>query len=120
MNEPPSAPLTVNAFTHPDARCDCVADHNPNVITFHRHHILPLGMGGADEPSNTVLLCPTVHYAVHHLLREWVKTGGEPVWEIRRRFGPYARGLAEEGWDRWVDAGTPEAATALRAAGWLA
>lgn len=111
-------PSSVNAFTDPDARCLCVADHNPNVVTFHRHHIWPLGMGGPDEPSNTVLVCPTTHYAVHHLLREWVAAGRQPAWEIRRRFGTYARELAEEGWDRWIDAGRPEAATAFAAAAW--
>lgn len=98
-------PQTVNVFTDPTARCLCVSDHNPNVIVFHRHHIWPLGMGGPDEPENLVLLCPTSHDATHNLLRAWVKAGGEPSWEIRRRFGPYVRRLAEEGYRTAVAAG---------------
>lgn len=100
-------PLTVNAFTDPDAFCPCVSDHNPNVITFHKHHIWPLGMGGPDVGDNVVLLCPTVHAAVHHLIRDWVRVDGEPSWDIRKRFGPFARDMAEQAYLQWVEAGRP-------------
>lgn len=95
------APRTVNAFTDPLARCECVADHNPNVITFHQHHVWPLGMGGPDEASNLVLLCPTVHASIHHLLREFVRADGEPGWLITRHFGNYPRRLAAQGYYAW-------------------
>lgn len=88
----------INAFTHPDAECLCVAEHNPTVVTFHQHHIWPLAMGGPDTWANIVTLCPTSHANVHHLLREWVRAAGPPPWTIRRRFNHYVRGLAETGW----------------------
>ena len=108
-----------NVFTDPDDHCPCVTRHHPAVITFHDHHRWPLGMGGPDTPENIVRVCPNTHYAIHHLLREYVKLGHEPDWQVLRRFGPYARVVARDGWDRWIDAGQPEAATALSAAGWL-
>lgn len=93
------SPRTVNAFTHPEAECVCVTDHNPNVITFHEHHIWPLGMGGPDTRANIVLLCPTSHASVHHLIREYDKAGGEPPWDVRKRFNLYVRSLAKQGWE---------------------
>lgn len=96
-------PRTVNAFTHPDAFCPCVKTHVPSVITFHQHHILPLGMGGPDTPENLILLCPTQHLAIHHLLRELVRTDGEPELDLRR-FGALGRTLAYRGWNEWLEA----------------
>ena len=96
-------PRTVNAFTDPGASCPCVSDHNPNVITFNIHHIQPLAHGGADTEDNEILICATTHYSVHHLLREAFKRDVSPnevPWEIRKRFGPFARDLAQQGWDR--------------------
>ena len=100
-------PREINVFTHPDASCPCVTNHVPSVITLNKHHVWPLGMGGPDTPDNLVVVCPTVHYSIHHLLREWVKLDGEPPWELRRRFGPYPRSIAERGYALWVEAGRP-------------
>lgn len=103
------APREANVFTDPDAACACVADHNPNVIVFHLHHIWPLSWGGPDVPDNELMLCPTGHLSVHHLLRVARGTGTPPdglPWEMRRRFGPYLRAVAQDGWERWAAAGS--------------
>lgn len=80
--------------------CVCVADHNPNPMELNRHHILPLGEGGLDEPDNVVWLCPTSHANVHELLRAYVKYEGSPPWDIVKHFGVYIRMLAKEGYRR--------------------
>lgn len=79
--------------------CVCVANHSPVVADPHIHHIVPLYVGGPDTPENVVNICPTSHAAVHLLLRAWERAGGEPSWEVRRRFGPYVRDLARRGWE---------------------
>lgn len=97
-------PASVNAFTDPEASCPCVADHNPNVIVFNRHHIVPLGWGGPDEEWNVRLLCPTGHYSVHHILRVARQVGEHPndlPWSVRSKFGPAIRQFAANGWDEW-------------------
>ena len=33
-----------------------------------KHHVLPVCMGGGNEPSNKVLLSPEEHYVAHQLL----------------------------------------------------
>lgn len=92
-------PLTVNAIDDPGAECLCVKEHNPNAVQFHVHHIVPLAWGGADVQDNEVLICPTTHDNIHRLLREWKKAGGRPAWRIEKNFGPYARRLAQQGWE---------------------
>lgn len=65
-----------------------------------RHHIVPLGMGGADVPDNWVWTCPTGHRKIHAALRAIID-GEEPTGtrtEIR---------LAREGHERWLAAGRP-------------
>lgn len=97
-------PLTINRIDHPDVSCACVADHNPNEVQLHRHHIWPLGWSGPNQTDNIVLLCPTTHANIHRLLREYAKAGGEPSWDIRRWFGRYANEMAATGW-AWYLAG---------------
>lgn len=96
-------PATINLIDDPWAECVCVADHNPNAIQLHRHHILPLAWGGTDDPSNVVLLCPSTHANVHRLIREYANVGGVPSWTLRRRFGWYARQLADDAWRAWLE-----------------
>lgn len=79
-------------------QCVCVADHNPEPRELHRHHIIPLYLGGPDEESNLVWLCPSSHSNVHMLIRRWESNDGEPAWWTRRLFGIYIRDLAEAGW----------------------
>lgn len=97
-------PATVNVFTDPSASCPCVTDHNPNVVVFNRHHVVPLSWGGPDDDDNVLLLCPTGHYTVHHLLREARRAGVHPdrlPWEVRRVAGPNLRAVAADGWEQW-------------------
>lgn len=82
------------------ATCACVSEHRPAPDELHIHHIWPLGWGGPDTAWNRVWLCPTSHANVHVLLAAYQKAGGMPAWEVRRRFSPYVRGLADEGWRR--------------------
>ena len=92
-------------MAHDDGQsCICVLFHNPNPMELHRHHIFPLGMGGTGTPDNTVWLCPTSHANVHELLRAWVKYEGTPPWDIRKKFGPYIRDMAAQGYTRWKEA----------------
>lgn len=83
------------------ADCQCVLNHNPNVIYTQTHHVVPVSWvrngGRATEPA-TVELCGTAHDSVHELLNEYVRNGGPPAWTIRRRFNPYVRRLAERAW----------------------
>lgn len=96
-----------------NGNCECVANHNPNPMELHRHHIWPTGMGGPDIEWNLVWLCPTSHVNVHELLRAWVEADGVPDWNIRKRFGSYIRGLAQEGFERWKNYGSPSDLTAM-------
>jgi hypothetical protein len=81
--------------------CQCVLNHNPNVIYTQRHHIVPeswVRAGGRAVDPATVDLCGTAHDSVHELLNEYVRNNGPPSWEARRRFNPYIRELAERAW----------------------
>lgn len=82
--------------------CVCVVEHNPNPMELNRHHILPLGMGGADRADNVVWLCPTAHANVHELLRAIIKYEGFPPWNIQKHFSQYIRSLARDGYDSWL------------------
>ncbi len=84
-------PQTVSAD---EATCRCSADHNPNPRYLHRHHIVPLYMGGAEYETNVEILCPTGHDSVHWLIRQYEKHDGQPPWDVRRKVGPFFRDLA--------------------------
>jgi hypothetical protein len=86
--------------------CPCVASHSPQPVDVEIHHVLPTGWGGPDTADNRIPLCPTAHSSVHWLLAAYRRHEGTPPWEIRRRLGPYLRGVAAEGWERWVAAQT--------------
>jgi hypothetical protein len=102
-------PKSPERFASHDAGrvCICVKNHTPEPQELTGHHIHPLGMGGPDVPGNVVWLCPTSHYNVHEVLREWIRYKGEPPWDEdrrgfigRKRFSPYIRDLAKEGFRR--------------------
>ncbi len=82
-----------------DKICICVANHNPNPMELHRHHIRPLANGGAESDENTIWLCPTAHVNVHELMRHWFKVSGRPDWEIERTFSIFVRKLARLGYE---------------------
>lgn len=92
-------------MSHDDGQvCLCRAEHAPQPLELHRHHILPQYLGGADEPGNVVWLCPTGHVGVHEILRELMKSGPLPwgdaldIWPGLNR---YAFRLAHDGYARW-------------------
>jgi hypothetical protein len=78
--------------------CRCVKTHNPAPRELHRHHIWPTSEGGPNTKINLRWLCPSSHANAHRLWREYEKVGGEPLWEIRRMYGPYVRQLVSAGW----------------------
>lgn len=79
--------------------CACVDDHNPSAYVPADHHIIPRSWGGPDVAENRRLICPNTHTAVHRLIDEYVRAGGDPGWEIRRHYGVYQRELAKFAWD---------------------
>lgn len=96
-------------------RCACVAEHRPAPLELHRHHILPLAAGGADEPDNVVWLCPSGHVSTHELLRIIVARNGRLTWTeatgmYEQTVSRYAFALAHEGWRRMAARFAPEAA----------
>jgi hypothetical protein len=90
---------TLPVTKDPTISCPCVTVHRPALVELHFHHIIPLYAGGKDSPSNKIGVCPSTHYAVHALTREYEKAGGKPSWDIRRQFPEFARELAQRGWD---------------------
>jgi hypothetical protein len=79
--------------------CRCVTVHSPVAYVPTRHHIVPQSWGGPTIDSNLVTLCPSSHTAVHRLLDDYVRVGGDPGWETRRHFGEHVRDLAQHAWD---------------------
>lgn len=66
------------------------------------HHIWPLGMGGPDEASNKVKICPTGHSTIHVFIRKLVKGETLPTGGYQ-----HERELAHTGYEKWVAAGKP-------------
>lgn len=85
--------------------CICVATHRPEPLELERHHIWPLGMGGADVETNVAWVCPTTHTNVHELLRHMMKAGPLTWREVLamydRPVSRYAYQLAILGYLRW-------------------
>lgn len=86
--------------------CECVNQHVPATYVPAKHHIVPESWGGPTIKTNLVLICPNTHTATHRLIDSYVRTGGDPGWEVRRHFSPYIRDLAARAW-----AGRPERPT---------
>lgn len=71
--------------------------HMPESHVNEIHHIWPLGEGGPDEAANRVVVCPTGHYNVHRLLREWLLLNREPPYAYARSFSFQEREYAARG-----------------------
>lgn len=78
--------------------CECVQNHSPRNYVPNDHHILPQSWGGRTVKANLIRICANTHTATHHLLDEYVRAGGDPGWEVRRRYGILARELAARAW----------------------
>ena len=82
--------------------CQVHNEHKPFPHVNHRHHVWPLGMGGPDDEDNIVVVCPTGHMNIHHLIDEYRRRGKDLPYTITRRFSREERRLAKLGFDRFL------------------
>ena len=47
--------------------CNCANCGSPEMVEY--HHIVPLYVGGTNNPTNIIPLCASCHYLVHHGVR---------------------------------------------------
>lgn len=80
--------------------CQVHGKHIPASHVNHFHHVWPLGEGGPDVPENKVTVCPTGHYNIHDLLREYKVRRGQVPYNVLRRYSFKEREIAQLGWDR--------------------
>jgi hypothetical protein len=80
--------------------CECVAEHSPHAYIPNQHHVLPRSWGGQTVDTNLVTICDNTHRAVHRLIDDYVRAGGDPGWETRRHFSAYQRDLALRAWNQ--------------------
>lgn len=78
--------------------CKCVSKHVPLPTVLHNHHIIPKYLGGSEDASNKVYLCPTTHDNVHSLLRAYAKHGGRPPGSVRKHYSEFVEDLAHRAW----------------------
>lgn len=94
-------------MSHDDgATCLCMVEHRPAPLEYVEHHVVPTYLGGPDTPENRVWLCPTTHYNVHELLREFLRQSRVLTFrECSRAWGPpvseYAWQIARRGYIEW-------------------
>lgn len=79
--------------------CPCVGKHVPLPTQFHKHHIVPLYLGGSNDKSNLFVLCPTTHYNIHALLQKYGRNGGTPPGSVRKHYSDFVQRLAKQAWD---------------------
>ncbi len=91
--------------------CRCVADHRPAPMELHRHHVLPLYLGGPDAEWNAVYICPSTHANVHEVLRLLLTHGRLSYYDVGklsdRSVSRYAYALAVQGFDRFTTPPSP-------------
>ncbi len=93
-------------MSHDDGQtCRCQAEHRPAPLELERHHIWPLGMGGPEDASNIVWVCPTTHTNTHEILRHLMRVGPLTWGEVLAMYdvpvSRYAYQLAVDGYRRW-------------------
>lgn len=90
--------------------CSVHGSHRPAYTGTEVHHILPLGMGGKDEPANRVDICPTGHTNIHSRL-SWLlwKAGYLTRATVMRepKVSTRENQLAQQGMLAWIAAGQP-------------
>lgn len=95
-----ASPTTLNVWRG-DEPCRCVADHNPEPVSWDLHHVHPVGLGGPAD-GEVVPLCATGHRAVHALIDRAMRAGVPPPelpWSDRGRVrSPLLLELAERGY----------------------
>jgi hypothetical protein len=82
--------------------------------TLQKHHIQPRAMGGATEPGNIVLLCPSAHMNVNWFMHMIInnpltKTGTFIDIHLAGRVKGHEQEylIAHDGWLMWRAAGKP-------------
>jgi hypothetical protein len=83
-----------------EAHCAIHKFHAPVPHVIHTHHVLPQSWGGDTVPANLIDLCPTGHYNVHHLIDAYIRSAGDPGWDVTRHYGLAERVLARKAWDQ--------------------
>lgn len=73
---------------------------------FDIHHRWPLSMGGPENPSDRLILCPLHHRRAHALLRHLVETS-PPSAAVLRHFTTVERDAATYALTHWQAAGSP-------------
>lgn len=86
--------------------CQCVTSHSPSAYVPTVHHILPQSWNGQTVPENLATICPNTHTAVHRLIDNYVRAGGDPGWDVRQHFSAYQRDLALRAWEQRPDVPT--------------
>jgi hypothetical protein len=94
-----SASETASPATQP---CQVHKSHYPKPLRIVKHHIQPLGMGGADVEGNWEWTCDTGHYSIHIKLAELVFQGNFTPGGTTEE-----RNIARKGYTAWVAAGKP-------------
>jgi len=93
-------PREVAAPRGTQAPCTVHSTHQPTSHINEKHHIWPQEYSGPTVPENLVVVCATGHNSIHDLLAKWLKTGGDPGWDVQRHYTRGERELAKLGYDR--------------------
>jgi hypothetical protein len=80
--------------------CQVHKTHIPEPHVNHIHHVFPLGEGGPDISDNKIVVCPTGHYSIHDLLREYKLYQGKVPYSVMRSYSLGERKYAELGYKR--------------------
>lgn len=80
--------------------CQVHQRHVPEPHVNHRHHVWPKGEGGPDIADNIIAVCPTGHYSIHDLIKEYKMYMGKVPYSVLRRFSLGERKYAELGYKR--------------------
>lgn len=80
--------------------CQVHKRHIPEPHVNHRHHVWPLGEGGPNIEDNIIAVCPTGHYSIHDLLKEYKLYNGKVPYSVTRSYSLGERKYAELGYTR--------------------
>lgn len=80
--------------------CQVHNRHTPEPHVNHRHHVWPKGDGGPDIEDNIIAVCPSGHYNIHELLKEFKIHSGNLPYSVTRTYTYGERKYAELGYKR--------------------
>ena len=96
--------VALDPAQHP---CQLHVTHRPEPLVIVRHHIVPLGMAGPDEPGNWLNCCDTGHRSLHTLLGPMCQPGAGFGVLPALRCAMSEKHWAREAFERWVGMGKP-------------